>query len=163
MAQRPSAPPGVPEDAEARLQPETGLLGHSYGAAWEVAGLGSSLLPSAVGASGAVIPLCLAVALDGSTESAHGSCCSSWPIRGRTAPRNCCLDPVELIEKIALLIPPRVSYASLSWSARPARRGGRRSFRGATGAVDQGPPAAGRSEGTGPRAELSPGSLGFAE
>ena len=71
------------------------------------------------------------------------------------------LDPLELIEKIALLIPPprfhtlrfhgllgpRAAWRSAVIPRRPA-------------AVDEGPTAAGRSEGTGPRAEPSPGSLG---
>ena len=57
---------------------------------------------------------------------------------------------------------PAISYAALSWGARPGPAAESRSavIPRRPAAVDGGPPAAGPSEGTGPVAEPSPGSWG---
>jgi len=95
------------------------------------------------------------------TESAHGQLLFELAHPRADGTTHLLLEPLELIEKIALLIPPP-RFHTLRFHGV---LGPRAAWRSAViprrhDAVDEGPPAAGRSEGTGPRAEPSPGSLG---
>ena len=95
------------------------------------------------------------------TESSHGQLLFELAHSRADGTTHRLLAPLELIEKIALLIPPPrfhtlrfhgVLGPAAGWrSAVVPRR---------PAAVDEGPPAAGSSGGTGPLAEPSPGSWG---
>jgi Putative transposase len=96
------------------------------------------------------------------TETAHGPLLFELAHPRADGTTHLLLEPLELIEKIALLIPPPRFHTLRSHGVL----GPRAAWRSAViprrpEAVEEGPPAAERSEGTRPRAEPSPGSLGL--
>jgi Putative transposase len=100
------------------------------------------------------------LALERLTESAHGQLLFELAHPRADGTTHLLLDPLELIEKIALLIPPpRFQTLRFHGVLGPRAAGRSAVIPRRHDAVDEGP-AAGRSEGTGPRAEPSPGSLG---
>jgi Putative transposase len=95
------------------------------------------------------------------TESAHGQLLFELAHQRADGTTHLLLEPLELVEKIALLIPPpRFQTLRFHGVLGPRAAGRSAVIPRRHDAVDEGP-AAGRSEGTGPRAEPSPGSLGL--
>jgi hypothetical protein len=95
------------------------------------------------------------------TESAHGPLLFELAHPRADGTTHLLLEPLELIEKIALLIPPpRFQTLRFQGVLGPRAAGRSAVIPRRPEAVEEGPPAAGRSAGTGPRAEPSPGSLG---
>ena len=101
------------------------------------------------------------LALERLTESSHGQRLFELAHSRADGTTHLLLDPLELIEKIALLIPPP-RFHTLRFHGVLGPAAGWRSavIPRRPAAVDDGPPAAGPSGGTGPLAEPSAGSWG---
>ena len=95
------------------------------------------------------------------TESSHGQLLFELAHSRADGTTHLLLAPLELIEKIALLIPPpRFHTLRVHGVLGPAAGWRSAVIPRRPAAVDDGPPAAGPSGGTGPPAERSPGSWG---
>jgi hypothetical protein len=101
------------------------------------------------------------LALERLTESAPGQLVFELAHPRADGTTHLLRGPLELIEKIALLIPPpRFQTLRLQGVLGPSAAGRSAVIPRRHAAVAEGATAAGRREGTGPRAEPSPGSLG---